>query len=85
MNRNKLLQYAKQSNFEIIEKSHIGEEWSNTVCANDLSDVEITDQLDQFANIMIQKCIQYIREEYKRDYDIEWREDIAEKIQNHFE
>jgi hypothetical protein len=28
---------------------------------------------------------EYIREEYKRDYDIEWREDLTNKIRNHFE
>jgi len=42
------------------------------------------DWFDNFANLIIEENIRYINEEYQRDFNTLWREDLTKGIKEHF-
>ena len=40
--------------------------------------------VDKFAELIVQECVRYFNEDYQRDFDIRWREDLSKGIKNHF-
>lgn len=44
----------------------------------------LPETMERFAELIVQECVRYFNEEYQRDFDTLWREDLTEKIQQHF-
>lgn len=41
-------------------------------------------QYKEFAELIVQECVRYINEDYTRDFDTNWREDLSKSINQHF-
>ena len=45
----------------------------------------INPELQQrFAELIVQECVRYFNEDYQRDFDSLWREDLSRGIKKHF-
>jgi hypothetical protein len=45
----------------------------------------INPELQQrFAELIVQECVRYLNEDYQRDFDSLWREDLSKGIKKHF-
>lgn len=40
--------------------------------------------LEKFAESIVDECIRYFNEDYQRDFDTLWREDLSAKLVEHF-
>lgn len=38
----------------------------------------------KFAELIVLECVRYFNEDYQRDFDTRWREDLSKGIKNHF-
>jgi len=38
----------------------------------------------EFAELIVKECVRYFNEDYQRDFDTLWREDLSKGIKNHF-
>lgn len=38
----------------------------------------------KFAELIVQECTRYIKDDYTRDFDMLWREDLTANISKHF-
>jgi hypothetical protein len=38
----------------------------------------------KFAELIVQECIRYFNEDYVRDFDTLWREDLSKGMREHF-
>ena len=38
----------------------------------------------KFAELIVQECIRYFNEDYVRDFDTLWREDLSKGMKQHF-
>jgi hypothetical protein len=38
----------------------------------------------KFAELIIKECIRYFNEDYQRDFNTLWREDLSKSIKEHF-
>ena len=45
--------------------------------------VKILDD-EKFAELIVQECVRYFNEDYQRDFDNLWREDLSKGIKKHF-
>jgi hypothetical protein len=41
-------------------------------------------EMEKFAELIVQECTRYINNDYTRDFDILWREDLTSNINKHF-
>jgi hypothetical protein len=41
-------------------------------------------QFDEFAKLVVLECIRYFNEDYQRDFDVLWRQDLSDGIKAHF-
>ena len=41
-------------------------------------------RFEKFAELMVKECIRYFNEDYQRDFDTLWREDLTKGIKEHF-
>ncbi len=49
------------------------------------SSVEFQEQdIEKFAELIVRECVRYFNEDYQRDFDTLWREDLSIGIKNHF-
>ncbi len=39
----------------------------------------------KFAELIVKECIRYFNEDYQRDFDTLWREDLSKCLKEHFE
>jgi hypothetical protein len=39
---------------------------------------------EKFAELIVKECVRYFNEDYQRDFDVKWREDLSIGIKNHF-
>lgn len=39
---------------------------------------------DKFAELIVQECVRYFNEEYQRDFNTLWREDLSKGMKEHF-
>lgn len=39
---------------------------------------------DKFAELIVRECVRYFNEDYQRDFDTLWREDLSKGIREHF-
>ena len=42
------------------------------------------DDLQKFAELIVRECVRYFNEDYQRDFDTLWREDLTKGIKEHF-
>ena len=42
------------------------------------------EKLEKFAELIVKECIRYFNEDYQRDFDTLWREDLTKGIKEHF-
>jgi len=42
------------------------------------------EQMREFAELIVQECVRYLNEDYQRDFDSLWREDLSKGIKKHF-
>ena len=40
--------------------------------------------LEKFAELIVRECVRYFNEDYQRDFDTLWREDLTKSIKEHF-
>ena len=40
--------------------------------------------IERFAELIVQECVRYFNEDYQRDFDSLWREDLSRGIKQHF-
>jgi hypothetical protein len=38
----------------------------------------------KFAELIVRECVRYFNEDYQRDFDTLWREDLTKSIKEHF-
>jgi hypothetical protein len=38
----------------------------------------------KFAELIVRECVRYFNEDYERDFDSLWREDLSKGIKKHF-
>lgn len=48
--------------------------------ADDLEDIF----LKKFAQLIVRECVRHFNEDYQRDFDTLWREDLSKSIKAHF-
>ena len=41
-------------------------------------------EFQKFAKLLIRECVRYFNEDYQRDFDILWREDLSKGMKEHF-
>jgi hypothetical protein len=46
--------------------------------------VEPSEGLQKFAELIVRECVRYFNEDYQRDFDTLWREDLSKGIKKHF-
>jgi hypothetical protein len=39
---------------------------------------------EKFAELIVRECVRYFNEDYQRDFDTMWREDLSKGIKKHF-
>lgn len=39
---------------------------------------------ERFAELIVRECVRYFNEDYTRDFDTLWREDLSRGIKEHF-
>ena len=42
------------------------------------------DSLEKFAELIVKECVRHFTEDYQRDFDTLWREDLSKSIKEHF-
>jgi len=40
--------------------------------------------VEKFAELIVRECVRYFNEDYQRDFDTLWREDLTKGIKEHF-
>jgi len=40
--------------------------------------------IERFARLIVGECVRYFNEDYQRDFDALWREDLTKGIKEHF-
>ena len=41
-------------------------------------------RIEKFAELIVRECVRYFNEDYQRDFDTLWREDLTKGIKQHF-
>jgi hypothetical protein len=41
-------------------------------------------KLEKFAELIVRECVRHFNEDYQRDFDTLWREDLSKSIKEHF-
>ena len=42
------------------------------------------EKLEKFAELIVRECVRYFNEDYTRDFETAWREDLSKSIKQHF-
>jgi len=42
------------------------------------------EKLEKFAELIVKECVRHFNEDYQRDFDTLWREDLSKSIREHF-
>ena len=69
-------------NGRIRELAEQAEDWadSQNFYASDYRD----HLMEKFAELIVLECVRYFNEDYQRDFDSLWREDLSRGIKKHF-
>jgi hypothetical protein len=61
---------------DIIKRRNVsGRGWDYTMLHN---------QFEDFAKLIVKECVRHFNEDYQRDFDTLWREDLSKSIKQHF-
>jgi hypothetical protein len=58
--------------------------WAEEYWDNPTTDKLLPAQLNRFAELIVRECVRYLNEDYQRDFDTLWREDLSKGIREHF-
>jgi hypothetical protein len=50
----------------------------------ELTPVLVGKGLEKFADLIVRECVRYFNEDYERDFETLWREDLSKGIKEHF-
>lgn len=39
---------------------------------------------EQLSKLVVEECIRYFNEDYRRDFDVKWHDDLSAKLSDHF-
>ena len=42
------------------------------------------EDMEKFAELIVRECVRHFNEDYQRDFDTLWREDLSKSIKEHF-
>jgi len=45
---------------------------------------ELAGRANKLAELIVQECVKYFNEDYVRDFDVLWREDLSKGMKEHF-
>jgi hypothetical protein len=68
----RIRELAEQAGFQYIKDEKIG--WAGNYNSS----------LPKFAELIVRECVRYFNEDYQRDFDTLWREDLTKGIKEHF-
>ena len=68
----RIKELLEQAGFQYIKEEGIG--WAGNYNAS----------LPKFAELIVQECVRHFNEDYQRDFDTLWREDLSKSIKQHF-
>ena len=66
-------------NFKLISIARdagYGDRWHSTE--------ELEMFLERYGKLIVQECVRYFNEDYQRDFDTLWREDLSNGMKEHF-
>ena len=49
-----------------------------------LPSLHTPEDIERFAQLIVRECVRYFNEDYQRDFDTNWREDLSKSINQHF-
>jgi hypothetical protein len=64
-------EFARQSGFKV--------NWQH----EDMQSIKMA-QYREFAEKIVNECVRHFNEDYQRDFDTNWREDLSKSIKQHF-
>ena len=59
-------------------------EWADNVYPQLGDKMYAAVDLAKFAELIVQECVRHFNEDYQRDFDTNWREDLSKSIEKHF-
>jgi hypothetical protein len=71
MNDDLIKEFARQSGFKV--------NWQH----EDMQAIKMA-QYKEFAEKIVNECVRHFNEDYQRDFDTNWREDLSKSIKQHF-
>ena len=71
MNDDLIKEFARQSGFKV--------NWQH----EDMQAIKMA-QYREFAEKIVNECVRHFNEDYQRDFDTNWREDLSRSINQHF-
>jgi hypothetical protein len=71
MNDDLIKEFARQSGFKV--------NWQH----EDVQAIKMA-QYREFAEKIVNECVRHFDEDYQRDFDTNWREDLSKSIKQHF-
>jgi hypothetical protein len=69
---NRIKELAEEAGFRYIKDEGIG--WAGNHNAS----------LPRFAELIVRECVRHFNEDYERNFDTLWREDLSKSIKQHF-
>jgi len=75
----RIKELADRANIKITPMVIDGEEY-------EYEEVEMdgSEDLQKFAELIVLECVRYFNEDYVRDFDVLWREDLSKCMKEHF-
>ena len=58
--------------------------WTEEYWTKPNTDKLLPAQLNRFAELIVRECVRHFNEDYQRDFDTLWREDLSKSIKDHF-
>jgi len=58
--------------------------WAEEYWTNPNTDRLLPAQLNKFAELIVKECVRYFNEDYERNFETLWREDLSKGIKEHF-
>jgi len=59
-------------------------EWADNVYPQLADKMYAAVDLEKFAELIVKECVRHFNEDYQRDFDTLWREDLSKSIKQHF-
>ena len=70
---------AEEAGFYFYDMHNVnGEDLGETIEADSWS------AADKFAELIVGECVRYFNEDYQRDFEVLWKEDLTKGMKKHF-